>query len=61
MPWWDTVAAGEVPEDAPAISAADREFAALQKSMTKVVISNTLEPGEDRVVIKGDVAAELAH
>lgn len=59
MPWWDTVAAGEVPEDAPAISAADREFAALQKSMTKVVISNTLEPGEDRVVIKGDVAAEL--
>jgi dihydrofolate reductase len=59
VPWWDRVAAGEVPEDAPAISAADREFAALQKSMTKVVISNTLEPGEGRVVIKSDVAAEL--
>jgi dihydrofolate reductase len=59
VPWWDEVARGEVPEDASAISAADREFAALQKSMTKVVLSNTLEPGEDRVVIRGDVAAEL--
>jgi dihydrofolate reductase len=59
VPWWDAVAAGEVPEGAPAISAADREFAALQKSMTKVVISNTLEAGEDRGVIGGDVAAEL--
>jgi dihydrofolate reductase len=59
VPWWDEVAGGEVPEGASAISAADREFAALQKSMTKVVLSNTLEPGEDRVVIRGDVAAEL--
>jgi dihydrofolate reductase len=59
VPWWDTVAAGETPEDTSAISAADREFAALQKSMTKVVISDTLESGADRVVIRGDVAAEL--
>ena len=60
VPWWDAVADGQAPDDASAISAADREFAAVQKSMTKVVISNTLEPGEDRVVIGGDVAAELA-
>jgi dihydrofolate reductase len=59
VPYWDAVAAGAVPEGSPPISAADREFAALQKSMTKVVISDTLEPGEDRVVIRGDVAAEL--
>lgn len=60
VPWWDTVAAGETPDDAPMITAADREFAALQKSMTKVVFSTTLEPGADRVVIAGDVPAELA-
>jgi dihydrofolate reductase len=59
VPYWDAVAAGAVPEGAPPPSAADREFAALQKNMTKVVISNTLEAGEDRVVISGDVAAEL--
>ncbi|MGH3101528.1 MAG: hypothetical protein ACRDPU_11115, partial [Thermoleophilia bacterium] len=43
VPWWDQVAAGEVPDDAPGITAADREFAALLSSMTKVVFSRTLE------------------
>jgi len=60
VPWWDTVARGEVPDDAPLISAADREFAQLQKDMTKVVFSTTLEPNEDRTVVSGDLATELA-
>jgi hypothetical protein len=59
VPWWDAVAAGKIPDGASAIAAADREFAAVQKSMTKVVFSATLEPGEDRLVIEGDVGAEL--
>jgi dihydrofolate reductase len=36
VPWWDQVAAGEVPDAAPELTAADREFAALLRSMTKV-------------------------
>ena len=60
VPWWDTVAEGGTPDDAPAITAADREFAALQKSMTKVVFSTTLRPSADRVVLGGDIAKELA-
>ncbi|HJW61105.1 MAG TPA: dihydrofolate reductase family protein [Actinomycetota bacterium] len=60
VPWWDQVAAGEVPDDAPGITAADREFAALLRSMTKVVFSRTLEPTSDRVVVAGDIAGELA-
>jgi dihydrofolate reductase len=59
VPWWDKVAAGEVPEDASAISAAEREFAGVLKTMTKVVLSTTLEPRPDRVVIGGDVGSEL--
>jgi len=60
VPWWDTVAKGEVPDDAPAITAADREFAAMLANMTKVVFSRTLLPADDRVVISGDIAGELA-
>jgi dihydrofolate reductase len=60
IPWWDTVAAGEVPDDAVHLSTADKEFAHLQKNMTKVVFSTTLEPGDDRVVISGDLAEQLA-
>ena len=60
VPWWDTVAAGGTPDDAPVITGADREFAALQKSMTKVVFSTTLRPSADRVVVGGDIAKELA-
>jgi dihydrofolate reductase len=59
VPYWDAVAAGEVPDGATDISTADREFAAVQKSMTKVVLSATLEPSSDRVVIAGDVGAKL--
>ena len=60
VPWWDTVAKGEVPDDAPAITAADREFATMLTNMTKVVFSRTLPPVDDRVVISGDIADELA-
>ena len=60
VPYWDTIAAGEVPDGAASITAADREFAALQMSMTKVVLSSTLQPSEDRIVIAGNVAEELA-
>ena len=60
VPWWDSVARGEVPDDAPAITAADREFAAMLTNMTKVVFSRTLPPADDRVVISGDIAGELA-
>jgi dihydrofolate reductase len=60
VPWWETVARGEVPADAPEITAADREFAALLAGLTKVVFSGTLPPADGRVVISGDLAAELA-
>jgi hypothetical protein len=60
VPWWDTVARGELPEDAPAITAAEREFARLLTKVTKVVFSRTLPPAEDRVVISLDIAHELA-
>jgi hypothetical protein len=60
VPWWDQVAAGEVPEDAPELTAADREFAALLKAMTKVMFSRTLASTGDRVVVGGDIAGELA-
>jgi dihydrofolate reductase len=59
VPWWDTVAKGEVPDDAPPITAADREFAAMLTNMTKVVFSRTLPPAEGRVVVSGDIAGEL--
>lgn len=60
VPWWDTVASGEVPDDVPALSAADLDFAQIQKKMTKAVFSTTLPAGDDRIVLSGDIAAELA-
>ena len=60
VPWWDTVASGEVPADAPVITAADREFAAMVTNMTKVVFSRTLPPAGGRVVISGNIADKLA-
>ena len=59
VPWWDTVARGEAPGDIADISEADREFAQILAGMTKVVFSRTLAPASDRVVIHGDLAAEL--
>jgi dihydrofolate reductase len=54
------VARGEVPDHAPAVTATDREFAAMLTNMTKVVFSRTLPTADDRVVISGDIAGELA-
>lgn len=42
------------------VTSADREFGRLQHQLTKVVLSNSLEPGPDRLVITGDIADELA-
>jgi dihydrofolate reductase len=61
VPWWDAVAAGETPPDAPAPSAADRAFAAVLAAMTKVVFSSTLDTALGRVVLSGDLAARLAE
>ena len=60
VPWWDEVAAGGTPSDVDTVTAADREFGRLQSGLTKVVFSNTLEPGADRVLVKGDIGDELA-
>jgi dihydrofolate reductase len=59
-PWWDVVAAGGVPADAPPITDADREFAEIYTGLAKVVLSTTLPPAEGRTVIGGDIAAQLA-
>ncbi|WP_132172124.1 dihydrofolate reductase family protein [Actinomadura sp. KC216] len=59
VPWWDRVARGETPDDAPVITAADREFARVQRNMTKVVFSTTLPPATDRLVLRGDLVNEL--
>ncbi|TDD39043.1 hypothetical protein E1287_04350 [Actinomadura sp. KC06] len=59
VPWWDKVARGETPDDAPAITDADRKFAKVQQNMTKVVFSTTLPSTTDRLVIGGDLVNEL--
>lgn len=59
VPWWTTVAEGRVPQDAPAVSAVDREFAALLAANRKIAISRTMRPADDREVISGDLAREL--
>jgi dihydrofolate reductase len=56
VPWWDTVAAGEIAADVPAVSDVDREFAQILKGLRKVVISSTLEPDEGREVTSDPVA-----
>ncbi|MFE0151066.1 dihydrofolate reductase family protein [Nonomuraea sp. NPDC059007] len=60
VPWWDQVAAGETPTGMDTVTSADREFGRLQHRLTKVVFSNTLESDADRLIIGGDIAAELA-
>ena len=59
VPWWDTVARGEVPGDIAGTSDADRQFAQTLAGITKVVFSHTLAPARHRAVIHGDLAAEL--
>jgi dihydrofolate reductase len=59
VPWWETVARGEVPDDVESVTEVDREFARLLAGMTKVVISRTIDPAPGREVIDGDIAAHL--
>lgn len=59
VPYWDAVAAGTPPAEAPVPTAADREFAELQHKMTKIVFSTTLRSNADRRVIGRDIPAEL--
>jgi dihydrofolate reductase len=60
VPWWDVVAGGSVPADAPPLSDADREFAEIYRTLAKVVFSTTLPAAEGRTVISGDLASQLA-
>jgi dihydrofolate reductase len=60
VPWWETVAAAGTAPGGAALTAADHEFAALQHGLKKVVFSRTLQPADDRTVVSGDLAAELA-
>ena len=59
VPWWTLVANGQVPDDVPELSAADHDFARIFAAMTKVALSRTLEPAEDRVVLSGDLVTQL--
>jgi hypothetical protein len=52
VPWWDEVAAGQIPSDVDehSLHPADIEFAAIQKGLLKVVFSTSLgaRPGSAR-------------
>jgi len=50
VPWWETVARGEVPDDVPDVSAVGREFAQILAGMTKLVFSRPPLPDPDRAV-----------
>ena len=56
VPWWSQVARGEVPDDEIEITPGMADFAEILAGLTKVVLSTTLEPAEDRVVVAGEVA-----
>lgn len=59
VPWWTTVAAGEIPDDVPAVSAVDLEFARLLAASERIAISNTMTPTKEQRVFSGDIAAQL--
>jgi len=61
VPWWDAVARGELPDDAPPASRAYAEFAAIQHAMPKVVFSHHMIAGPILTVISGDLVAHLAE
>jgi dihydrofolate reductase len=60
VPWWETVSRGELPADVSELGPADREFAQILAGVNKVVFSHTMESAGDRIVIAGDLAAQLA-
>jgi dihydrofolate reductase len=59
IPWWETVARGEIPDDVPDVSPVDREFSQILAGMTKLVFSRTLAATDRRVVLRDDLAAQL--
>ena len=61
VPWWDAVARGELPDDAPPASPAYTDFAAIQHAMPKVVFSRHMMAGPNLAVISGDLLAHLAE
>ncbi|MFI9556597.1 dihydrofolate reductase family protein [Nonomuraea endophytica] len=58
VPWWDRVARGENPGDGP-LTAADHGFARQQRAMEKIAFSRTLRSTPERLVVGGDLVAEL--
>jgi dihydrofolate reductase len=56
VPWWDAVADGKAAEP---VSEEFRRFATKLRGMTKLVFSRTLGTATGRVVIHGDLAAQL--
>lgn len=59
VPWWTMVAAGQIPDDVPAVSDVDRDFARIFAATEKIAISNTMPATGEQRVISGDVAAGL--
>ena len=59
VPYWDGVADGRIPDDT-AVTPTDREFAAIQHGLAKVVFSTTLPSARGRTVLRGDLAVQLA-
>jgi dihydrofolate reductase len=59
VPWWEVVAAGQIPEDVPDVSSTFREFADILAGLRKVVISGSWAARPERPVINGDVVAAL--
>lgn len=59
VPWWSLVAAGEIPDDVPAVSDVDLEFARILAGTEKIAISRTMTPDADQRVFSGDIAAQL--
>jgi len=59
VPWWEMVAAGQVPEDVPDVSPTDREFADILAGLRKVVISRSWPTTDRRPVISGDLTKAL--
>ncbi len=63
VPYWEQVAGGDPPAIGGEITPARQEFADLLVGLTKVVFSTTVtdDPDTQRVVIAGDIAAQLAE
>jgi dihydrofolate reductase len=59
VPWWDAVAQGDIPDDVPALTAADLEFARIFSGIRKIAISRTMTPEDGQEVISGDVVPQL--